>query len=72
MDDLIAEGIALDDATFRRASERISERAAELGLTDGHDAVRDGGTLVRQSDRFLVVEKVGRAGEIAETLDERT
>ena len=72
MDDLTAERIALSDATFRRANERISERAAELELTDGHDAVRDGGTLVRQSDRFLVVEKVGRAGEIAETLDERT
>jgi hypothetical protein len=39
----------------------------------GHQTAAQGfGVVVEERDGYLVVEKVGRAGEVAEALDERT
>ena len=110
MDQLLEERIAENDATFRRANERISAAAetfrvdtpvpfvcecadpecsevVRLRLEDyeeiradsrhffhipGHrDADGTAGVVVAERDGYVMVEKTGRAAEIAEALDER-
>ena len=111
MDRLLEERIAKNDATFRRADERISAAAETYSVGDmlvpfvcecadpecsevvrlslaeyediradsrhffhmpGHrDADGTAGVVVAERDEYVIVEKTGRAAEIAEALDER-
>jgi hypothetical protein len=104
------ERIAINDARFRDANERIRERAEELGLDervpflcecadpgcheviritlDEYDEVRSearlffnapghaaaaqqAGHVVERRDGYAIVEKTGRAGEVADLTDPR-
>jgi hypothetical protein len=110
MDRLIEERIALNNATFRTANERIGAAAGvydvdmpvpfvcecadrecselvRLDLDDyeeiransrhflnapGHHAAAQGAAVVvAERDGYVIVEKVGHAGDIVEALDER-
>jgi hypothetical protein len=109
MDRLIEERIALNNATFRSANERIGAAAgvydvdmpvpfvcecanrgcSELVRLDldeyeeiransrhflnvpGHLAAEGAAVVVAERDGYVIVEKVGHAGEIVEALDER-
>ena len=111
MDRLLEERIAKNDATFRRANERISAAAETYGVdmpvpfvcecadpecsevvrleleeyeeiradsrhffhVPGHkDADGTAGVVIAEREGYVIVEKTGRAAEIAEALDERT
>ena len=110
MDRLTEERIALNNATFRNANERISTAAGvydvdmpvpficecadrscseivRLELAEyeeiradsrhflnapGHQAAAQGAAVVvAERDGYVIVEKVGHAGDIVEALDER-
>jgi hypothetical protein len=110
MDRLVEERIALNNATFRNANERIGAAAGiydvdmpvpficecadrdcseivRLDLDDyeeiradsrhflnapGHHVAAQGAAVVvAERDGYVIVEKVGRAGDIVESLDER-
>jgi hypothetical protein len=110
MDRLIEERIALNNATFRNANERISAAAGvydvdmpvpficecadrscseilRLELDEyeeiradsrhflnapGHHAAAQGAAVVvAERDGYVIVEKIGHAGDIVEALDER-
>ena len=106
-----AERIALEDARFREANERISDSATDLGFSSeeipfvcecadpgcqevilmslaDYEEVRDDSThflnvpghaaaaqqfgrVVEEHLRYVVVEKTGRAGEVAVLTDHR-
>jgi hypothetical protein len=108
-----AERVAFNDDIFRKANEKIRDRAERLGTDDferlpiicecaeescsevlqvgageyeriradprlffnapGHDAAAQGwGEVVERHEGYVVFEKQGRAGEIAEMLDDGT
>ena len=110
MDRLVEERIALNNATFRNANERIGAAAGiydvdmpvpficecadrdcseivRLDLDDyeeiradarhflnapGHHVAAQGAAVVvAERDGYVIVEKVGHAGDIVESLDER-
>ena len=110
MDRLLEERIARNDATFRRANERISAAAETYGVDmqvpficecaspecseivrlrleeyegiradsrhffhiPGHrDADGTAGVVVAERDGYVIVEKIGHAGDVAQALDER-
>ena len=53
--------------------EHVRRDSTHFLCTPGHEAeAGPWGIVVARRPRFVVVEKVGEAGEIAETLDERT
>lgn len=110
MDRLIEERVALNDAAFRDANERIGAAAgvydvqtpipficecADPNCTEvvtldldqyeeiradsrrffnipGHEAASQGAAVVvTERDGYVIVEKTGRAGDVAEALDDR-
>lgn len=110
MERLIEERIALNNATFRNANERISAAAGVYDVdmpvpficecADGscseivrleldeyeeiradsrhflnapghHAAAQGAAVVVEERDGYVIVEKVGHAGDVVEALDER-
>jgi hypothetical protein len=105
-----AERVAFNDDLFRKANERIREKAAALGVADrglpficecaepsctevllintdayreirshprwflnapGHEVAAQGwAEVVERHDGYVVAEKIGRAGEVVEALDD--
>jgi hypothetical protein len=110
MDRLVEERIALNNAAFRNANERIGAAAGVYGVdmpvpficecanrdcseiirldlddyeeiradsrhflnAPGHHAAAEGAAVVvAERDGYVIVEKVGHAGDIVDALDER-
>jgi hypothetical protein len=42
-----------------------------LNVPGHHDAAQEAAVVVEERDGYVIIEKVGRAGEIVEALDER-
>ncbi|HEU5363134.1 MAG TPA: hypothetical protein VFU56_07305 [Gaiellaceae bacterium] len=59
LEQLIAERTARNQAMFRDANERMRDRRVEIAR------------VVDRTDRFALMEKVGRAGEVARRLEHR-
>lgn len=52
--------------------EKVRSHPARFINVHGHQASEGWARVVEEHDRFITVEKVGRAGELAEELDPRS